>query len=378
MQDTKINRDSITYLPAYEAPVGEKEVALAAIWLREFNLDRIGRQDDFFDLGGDSHKAFELALHIEDVFGVPVESSSIIERSTIARQAEILDDQPDENLPAWLIGTNMSGSKPPVFFVHGALGVTYLDRKFLGYMGKDLPVYFFRLPGLKEGESFLRSVEEIASTYISALRMVQSKGPYRIIANCSCCLIGSEMALQLEDDGDTVETLVLVDPSVKIMDKVLGKVSPKLKEPGVAKLVSKYFVEKIDSFRHEKPELADVDDVWVAEIERFARKYRRRHKDVLKVNALVSAGSTIGIEDDIVTKDADVIRALIMLNDGMTKYRPARPRSEGIQLIVSQRWTSKDLLRLPNSIDTQAIPGGHFEMFDELLETTAKAMRSSL
>ena len=42
MQDPEINRDTIKYLPAYEAPVGEKEVALAAIWLHEFKMERIG------------------------------------------------------------------------------------------------------------------------------------------------------------------------------------------------------------------------------------------------------------------------------------------------------------------------------------------------
>ena len=147
---------------------------------------------------------------------------------------------------------------------------------------------------------------------------------------------------------------------------------------GVAKMISNYIVEKFDSFRHGRPEIADSDDAWIAEIERFSRKYRRRRGHVRKINTLVSEGSTMGIEDDIVTKVADVTRALIMLNDGMTKYRPARQRTEEIHLIVSQDWASKDLLRLPTNIDTQAVAGGHFEVFEDLLETTAKAIRSSL
>ncbi|MBO9646732.1 MAG: AMP-binding protein, partial [Pseudacidovorax sp.] len=39
---------------AYEAPQGEAEQALAAIWSQVLGVERIGRHDNFFELGGDS------------------------------------------------------------------------------------------------------------------------------------------------------------------------------------------------------------------------------------------------------------------------------------------------------------------------------------
>ena len=44
----------------FEAPQGEAEQALAAVWADLFGLERAGRHDDFFALGGDSILALKL------------------------------------------------------------------------------------------------------------------------------------------------------------------------------------------------------------------------------------------------------------------------------------------------------------------------------
>ncbi|HEV2735217.1 MAG TPA: amino acid adenylation domain-containing protein, partial [Longimicrobiaceae bacterium] len=45
----------------YEAPVGETEQALAALWAEVLGVERVGRRDDFFELGGHSLLAMKLA-----------------------------------------------------------------------------------------------------------------------------------------------------------------------------------------------------------------------------------------------------------------------------------------------------------------------------
>ena len=51
---------------AYEAPQGEVEQALAAIWAQVLDVERVGRHDSFFDLGGHSLLAIQLLslIHI--------------------------------------------------------------------------------------------------------------------------------------------------------------------------------------------------------------------------------------------------------------------------------------------------------------------------
>ncbi|WP_035338706.1 hypothetical protein, partial [Dickeya sp. DW 0440] len=44
--------DSAFVRTTYEAPQGETEQALAAIWQSLLGIERVGRQDHFFELGG--------------------------------------------------------------------------------------------------------------------------------------------------------------------------------------------------------------------------------------------------------------------------------------------------------------------------------------
>ncbi|MDO9002948.1 MAG: amino acid adenylation domain-containing protein, partial [Aquabacterium sp.] len=46
--------------PAYEAPQGELETALAALWAEVLGVPRVGRRDNFFELGGHSLLAIQL------------------------------------------------------------------------------------------------------------------------------------------------------------------------------------------------------------------------------------------------------------------------------------------------------------------------------
>ncbi|MCF8998039.1 AMP-binding protein, partial [Pseudomonas carnis] len=44
----------------YEAPVGDTEITLAALWAELLNVERVGRHDNFFELGGHSLLAVSL------------------------------------------------------------------------------------------------------------------------------------------------------------------------------------------------------------------------------------------------------------------------------------------------------------------------------
>jgi len=66
----------------YEEPQGNAEQALAAVWAQVLGLERVGRNDSFFDLGGHSllavqmvarvQSAMQADIAIQDVFRHPV------------------------------------------------------------------------------------------------------------------------------------------------------------------------------------------------------------------------------------------------------------------------------------------------------------------
>ncbi|MEO3715958.1 non-ribosomal peptide synthetase, partial [Roseateles flavus] len=78
----------------YEAPQGEVETALAAIWAELLQLERVGRHDNFFELGGHSLMAVQLASRIKDEFDLVLDLQDLFSHPTIAQLEErVLDAQ---------------------------------------------------------------------------------------------------------------------------------------------------------------------------------------------------------------------------------------------------------------------------------------------
>ncbi|MFG3712381.1 amino acid adenylation domain-containing protein, partial [Micromonospora sp. NPDC047730] len=77
----------------YVAPRTTVEQQLADIWTATLGLDRVGVQDGFFDLGGDSIRAVALAGALRDAH-FDVEVRDIFERRTVAELAELLTARP--------------------------------------------------------------------------------------------------------------------------------------------------------------------------------------------------------------------------------------------------------------------------------------------
>lgn len=73
-----------------EAPVGEKELQLAAIWadLLNVKVDRIGRNTSFFELGGDSISAIQLTVLCSEI-GIQVTTSSVFRNPTLVQMATL-------------------------------------------------------------------------------------------------------------------------------------------------------------------------------------------------------------------------------------------------------------------------------------------------
>jgi amino acid adenylation domain-containing protein len=75
----------------FEAPRSATERKLAAIWAEVLGVERVGVNDDFFSLGGQSLKATQILGRVFDVFGVELSHRSLFDAHTLADQAEQID-----------------------------------------------------------------------------------------------------------------------------------------------------------------------------------------------------------------------------------------------------------------------------------------------
>ena len=76
----------------YEAPQGEMEQALAALWSEVLGVEHIGRHDDFFELGGHSLALIKVRSRLIERHGVELAVSSFFERRTLSELAAMITD----------------------------------------------------------------------------------------------------------------------------------------------------------------------------------------------------------------------------------------------------------------------------------------------
>lgn len=74
----------------YEAPVGEREEVLAGIWQALFGLDQVGRNQNFFDIGGNSIRAIQTVMQAGKL-GLDIKIGSIFKLQTIRGICGVVD-----------------------------------------------------------------------------------------------------------------------------------------------------------------------------------------------------------------------------------------------------------------------------------------------
>ncbi len=77
---------------AYTAPRTETEHSLAALWQELLSADRVGVDDDFYQLGGHSLLITRLLLRIRERFSVALPLRFVMENATLAAQAHGIDE----------------------------------------------------------------------------------------------------------------------------------------------------------------------------------------------------------------------------------------------------------------------------------------------
>jgi amino acid adenylation domain-containing protein len=77
----------------YEAPEGEIETAVAGIWREVLRVERVGRQDNFFALGGASLLAVQVIARLRQGLGVEVGVDALFAHPVLAAFAEWIVDQ---------------------------------------------------------------------------------------------------------------------------------------------------------------------------------------------------------------------------------------------------------------------------------------------
>lgn len=89
-QGSLITRERLSLPRPYIAPRNRIEKVLAEIWSAVFNTDRVGINDGFVDLGGNSLDAEIILIMIEERFDLHISLTTLAEATTIAALAKVV------------------------------------------------------------------------------------------------------------------------------------------------------------------------------------------------------------------------------------------------------------------------------------------------
>lgn len=226
----------------FVAPANPLEQRIAALWCDLLGIEMVGRDDDFFELGGQSLIAIRLMTRLQREFGVRLQLSDIFELQTLAALATAIEqrnptiavqlgsqsdsaDQAgdrDASAPAWgsqppirdnwrsLVQVSSGGDGLPLFVVHGAGG----NVLFLWSLARSLdgirPVFGFQAIGIDAHDQPDANVEEMALRYTDEL-VERHPGPYLLGGYSGGGLIALEMTRLLQERGAAVHHVLLLD-----------------------------------------------------------------------------------------------------------------------------------------------------------------------
>jgi amino acid adenylation domain-containing protein len=205
----RLDEPAIVQRPDRAPGAGEEE--LADIFCDVLGVQRVGLDDDFFELGGDSLAAVELVVAVEEHFGVNLAPSTLLEAPTVAELARRLVRRRRRGMPqvVRLRGETPPGAPPPFFCVAGAGAPAVTLRPLAEHLGPPRAVYGIQARGLEEWALPDRTIESCARRYLTEIRTIQPTGAYLLGGYSYGAVVAFEMACRLRQLGESVALVIL-------------------------------------------------------------------------------------------------------------------------------------------------------------------------
>lgn len=194
-----------------EMPRNPTEEVLCELFSEVLGLTRVGVQDSFFDLGGHSLLAAKLIGRVRDALGLRLNVGSLFAAPTVAGLAQRLHSGGDNDALEILLPLRTEGSLEPLFCVHPAAGLAWPFSGLLKHIDARRPLYGVQTRGLDEPKPVAATLHGMAAEYLEHIRQVQPHGPYHFLGWSFGGVVAHEMATQLQDAGEQVRFVGMMD-----------------------------------------------------------------------------------------------------------------------------------------------------------------------
>ena len=181
------------------------ERALHELWCDLLELASVGRDMDFFEIGGHSLLAMRLVTRIKDDLGKQCSLAQVFQNPTLAQLARTLESARAADLRP-LVPLRAEGDGTPLFCICGIR----LYRPLTLQLPPGFPVLAVHVPY----ERHRLDTIGLARRYVEVIRSQQARGPYRLLGFSFGGVLAFEIAQQIRAAGERVEMLVILDSDV--------------------------------------------------------------------------------------------------------------------------------------------------------------------
>ncbi|WP_313918702.1 non-ribosomal peptide synthetase [Tahibacter sp.] len=189
------------------APAGMLEETIAAAWSVVLGRGNLGRDENFFAVGGHSLMTLRLVRQLQQV-DVTIQVADVFRYPTIAALARAVQQRADAHADAALVAVR-DADGTPLFLLHDGFGLLLYAHVLAAQLPVGIAVCGLAETASPQDES--ASIALLADRLLPALRERQPQGPYRLAGWSFGGLLAYEIATRLIDDGETVEYLGLID-----------------------------------------------------------------------------------------------------------------------------------------------------------------------
>jgi enterobactin synthetase component F len=186
----------------------ETESKVLGLFREVLEAPGLGIDDDFFEWGGDSLKAFALMTRISEVMGVRLPAAAILNAPSAGGLAiEVARGDPGEVSTVWL---RKAFDLAPLVCLPGLAGDPLWFHPLIEALDRRQPLLGLSFVGLKPPIA----IPSAASRAIDALRAEQPHGPYLLLGHSVGGVLAFEMARELVRLGEAVAFVGLIDTYV--------------------------------------------------------------------------------------------------------------------------------------------------------------------
>jgi len=247
----RLPEPELSFSTVYRAPRTLEEEILCGLFAEVLGVERVGIDDDFFQMGGHSLLAVRLVGRIRMNLEAEISVRSLFEAPTVAKLADQMNLETETNPFEVVLPLRSHGRFPPLFCIHALNGQSWFYRGLISHVRDDRPIYGLQARGMLCRDILPATIEEMAADYVNEIRKVQPIGPYHLLGYSFGGLVAHAIATAFQKEDDSVNLLAVLDayPILFAADPRVAEFSSTLIDP-----------RDKERFRHEMQKHDFVDD----------------------------------------------------------------------------------------------------------------------